>query len=270
MAGELITKPGQYEFRDLLLGSETPYVVEEVTGLFDLPAMDAEDEDRQDQHGFFPGVLLSAGRTIDISFRAMGNNPDETFEMLELLMSTFKQTRDEEPLVYERPGWGKRRVYGRVYRRAFPSNYELAHGLLDGAVQLKCADPRHYSNDEEEHVWTIADGSSSAQRTMYNDGHEETVPYIALGGPFTDPIIQNQTNGNLQVKLDIQTSTNDVLIVDFKRRTVIRNNTDVTGSVIRPDSRWWELLPGGNTIQISRSNTVGTGEVNFRYRHAWM
>lgn len=270
VAGDLIQRNGQYEFRGLLLGGGGDFIVEEVDGLFDLPNMAAQDEERQDQHGFFPGAILSSGRTIQMDIHALARSETDTSVKLDLLMAAFKTTRSQEPLVFQRAGWGKRRVYGRVHRRAFPSNYELAHGHINGSVMISCADPRMYSNDEHTASWNLASGSSTSQGATANLGNEPVAPIVTLGGAWVNPIITNQADENRAVRLNITTSTSDTLVINFKTRTVTRNGTDVTSSVVRQDSRWWDIMPGSNLITAARTGTTGNSNVSVRFRHAWM
>lgn len=64
--GSLITRPGQVQYGELLLGAGTPYRWRGITGWEELPALDSGTVPRSDAHGAFPGGLLAQARTIGL------------------------------------------------------------------------------------------------------------------------------------------------------------------------------------------------------------
>ncbi|MGI5451572.1 hypothetical protein ACQEVM_38570 [Streptomyces sp. CA-243310] len=64
--GDLISRPGQVQYGDLLLGPGTPYRWRGITGWEELPALDSGSVARSDAHGAYPGLLLAQARTIGL------------------------------------------------------------------------------------------------------------------------------------------------------------------------------------------------------------
>lgn len=66
VAGSLLTRPGQAQYGDLLLGAGTPYRWRTLTGWEDLPSLDSGSVPRSNAHGALPGPLLAQARTVSV------------------------------------------------------------------------------------------------------------------------------------------------------------------------------------------------------------
>lgn len=269
-AGDLITADYQYEYRGLLFGSMTPFVVERIQGLLGMPEVETEDEERQDADGFHPDSNPQyGGREIDVDLYVVSEDPTIMETRLDAMRATFRKTNTFEPFVFQRPGVGKRRIYVRTLRRAIDSNYEVAHGLGEAKLVLDAADPLIYSNDEFSQQFNIPSTAGNAQVVVNNAGTEPTFPVITLDGAIDTPVLQSVTDENRTVQINLVTNAGDKLVVDFLTRSITLNGADVSGSLVRPESEWWYLLSDDNTIQVSRTGTGTTVTVTVTHRHAW-
>jgi hypothetical protein len=85
------------------------------------------------------------------------------------------------------------------------------------------------------------------------DGTEETLPFIRIFGPCTQPRIENRTTG---LKLEFLSSfsllAGEFLDIDFKEGTVLLNGDTANSRYDKVDSSvsdWWTLIPGNNQIR---------------------
>lgn len=269
-AGDLITADYQYEYRGLLFGSMTPYIVDRVQGLLGMPDVSSDDEDRQDADGYHPDESPSYdGREIDVDLYVVSEDPIVMEQRLDAMRATFRKNGTFEPLVFQRPGSGKRRIYVRTMRRSIDSNYEVAHGLGEAAIVLTAADPLIYSDTEQSVQFNVESVNASGQGIVNNAGTEPTFPVVTLTGAIDDPVVTNANDDNRSVNLDITTNAGDVLVIDFLTRNITLNGNPIMGSLLRAESQWWHLLPDDNTVHVSRTGTGTTVTVAVDYRHAW-
>lgn len=274
-AGDKITLNYQYEFRDLLFGSATDYVVEEVEGLLGLPGVVTNDQKRQDDHGDHRGLDLLEGRKLLFKINIKGVPGTDIESKIRAAVSAFQVSKragtQEFRMVTQRPGRGKLFIDCRARRMAFPSNYDTAKGIAKGAAELAASDPRFYSIVESSTVIQIADLASQAQANVnmngdFTDGSE---PVIEIVGPATNPRLTNQSDGNRSIRIDVALTAADTMVVDVKNKTVLINGIDRYDTV-RTDNQWWNLIPGVNTILYSRATTAGISRATVRHNDAYI
>lgn len=267
-AGDLITKAYHYEFRELLMGSGTPFIVEKVEGLFDLPALEHNDFVRNDSHGSFLGRSIMRPREIDMEFYITGTRRDGVEARRRQVIRTFIPTDEDHKFVFSRPGESVKFVWARVDRRSIPSTYELASGVGEGAVVLLAADPRIYSLDLKSRQFTVADGASSGQAIVINEGDYYTPPVIRLQGQMTNPVITNSVDARVISWVD-SSGPGDTYEVNTKTRRITKNGVDISNTITE-DGDYFKLQPDSNTIVVNRTGTVGTVTVTVEHRDAWV
>lgn len=274
-AGDLITDAGQYEYSGLLLGHGTPHIVKQVTGL--LGAADIIDTDisRQDSHGKWPGLAFADSRIVE--FDVLGDYPSWTAAeaAVEALNMTFRYEQGFLPLVFSRPGQPTKYVNAEVRRREIDTSYELAHGILEGAVQLACVDPRKYSLVEHTDNMTILTGQTIVAKTITNAGNARAGLTITIHGPATNPVVANIDDGNKAVRFKHSDGSNlvmgagDILIVDVAHRTVLFNYAELY-ELVTKDSDWWHLVPGTNRLVYSRQDMSASSSADLAFRDVWI
>lgn len=288
-AGDLITRATQYEFGGLLLGSGTPYIVESMEGLDSMPELRSDDEDRQDDHGAIPGIDLLPGRTIEATLNVNDVSHAAIMARYRDMARVMSPSRVEIPLVFRRPGEDRKQVFARPRRRNFPSNYDVAHGLAIGSLQWFAPDPRIYSliersaqvvlaGDVANADGTVTPGARSGSVVVNNAGDFRTFPRFRIEGDGTNPriAVSNQTpapdgtsyNGRT-FAIDYDMAAADRFDIDSKRKTIALNGAN-SYRFRRTDSRWWELMPGTQTVTFSRSDTTGTQTYTVYWYDAWI
>jgi hypothetical protein len=273
-AGDLIYRDYQYEFRGLPMGSGTPYFVETVDGLLAAPDVKSSDESRDDDHGDFPGLDSLAGRRIQMSMKVLAESKEEMESCLDALQAAMSVSRRNPFVEYEfvtrRPGKGKRLMLVRARKCSFVSEYDVAHGKANGALEWYGTDPRVYSLGYRKKTLTIPSTLNTISDVLLIDGNFEDGmwPYLELGGPCVNPRISNLEDGNRQMKLDITLTAGQTLIIDVRSRTITLSGVDRT-DVVRTDSEWFALLPGVNTLTYNRSGGGASSSLLVRGRDVW-
>lgn len=276
-AGDLILANYQYEYSGLLMGAGTPYLMEELQGLYDLPEVKSNDSERQDTHGVYPGIDLMSGKKLIARIQVLAASAEALETNMANLNRVFRPTNNELPLVWQRPNQGgKRFVNCRCRRRNFQADYVFAKGRAPGTAELFASDPTIYALVGKTATGSIPDGSSvSGIITANNGGDFETLPIIEIDGPFVAPLlITNQTDASRTVRLNATIPSGTTIRIDFKKRNV-QTNTGGAGWIdhyeyVRGDNQWWVLQAGANTISVQRTGTTGLANIRVYWNDAWI
>lgn len=264
-----------YEFKTLTFGSGTSYIVEEVEGLIGLPDVRTNDEDKQEDHGQHRGVDLLAGRHLIFVLNIIGIAGTDIEDKIRAAITAFQVSKrlgtQEYKLFVQRPGREKLFIECRARRMAFPSDFNTARGLAKGGAELKASDPRYYSDTEKTTFVDIANTAVQGQSniTMSGDFVDGVEPILEIVGPATNPRIQNQADNNRTVRVDVDLSATDTLLIDSKKKTVTLNGVD-RYDIVRTDNQWWVLLPGVNTVLYSRSVGAASSRLTVRHHDAYI
>lgn len=272
--GDLVVADYQYEYKGWLFGSLTNYQVQSVDGILGLPSARTSDDERQEDHGDFAGVDLVPGRTVTMTMNVLGTSVTGQ-GLMDLAMQKMQPTKrdafTEYPFVTQRPGHAKRYINARPRRCEFPSNYDTAHGLCIGGLQWYATDPRWYSLAESTGTVTLANTVLSNNGVVNNLGDflDGVKPILEIPGPVTNPRIQNVNDNNRTIRIDITVNAGQTLVVDVSNKTVFLAGVDRYDTV-RADNEWWTLVPGNNSIVLSRSNAGASVQMNVRWHHGWV
>ena len=169
-AGDLITQPGQIQFRDLLLGMGTDYNVTKLVGWEDLPPVDNGYKHKPRQHGADPGLLLAQAHavtaTLDIDPLAGGG----TAAARSFLRSRTGLGTDAtlEPIAVCLDTGDIRIRYGQLKARNIPIGlgYEIA--VRDAVLQWECPDPRLYGGTLQTVLARLPVAAPASQVTRTN------------------------------------------------------------------------------------------------------
>jgi hypothetical protein len=277
--GDLIFDDYQYEFRGFLFGAHTSYVTEKVSGLLGMPAVRDMDIDSGADHGSHPGLLLLSKRIIQFDMKIVGSTLDIN-QKLGLARTAFQVPRKRysrvlDAFVYKRPGEPKKVLYARCTKRDFVSDYDTAHGLSTGSVELTAPYPVISGLDLLSQSWNLAAGSTNGQQTITNEGDfaDGARPKITLTGPWTNPRIQNVTDYGRTIRFDLVLNAGDTLI--FDAATMSAQISRAGGAFadayqyVRADNQWWNVLPGPNVILATRTNNGAQGTIKVEWQDAY-
>lgn len=225
-AGELITTDYQYEYNGLLIGCDTEYDVEELSGLFGFPSVRSSTEDAFGMHGGVPGRHYATSRQFTVSLNIHGaTSDDDVFSSLKYELTRAFAPRSlprilpdtplgdtfiggEIPFVYQHPGIGERRrfINCRPIGMDIPANRMYALKYPHAEIRLEATDPRHYDytfNVATAGLPTYGGGidfpltfplnfgvGSSNAAALQNVGNAPAHWFADIAGPVTNPRIE--------------------------------------------------------------------------------
>ncbi|MGC9536568.1 phage distal tail protein [Streptomyces sp. UG1] len=289
--GSLITRPGQVQYGELLLGAGTPYRWRGITGWEDLPALDSGTVARADAHGALPGRLLAQARTIGLDGLVIRAPRGAVGAVVAALNAGTVPVEDELPLVAWLDDRGPLLAYARATRRAIPATLGYRLGTITGgALEFVATDPRRYElaeravsatlpMSEAGLSWPLSwplpfgePGSTGALSTA-NVGDAETHPVIEFRGPVTRPSLTNLSTGDV-IEYDIPLAASDVLSVDTLAGTVVLNATAsriYTATSRSVPEQTFTLAPGISNLifRAAPGSSDPTASATVRYRSAY-
>ncbi|MEU9141992.1 hypothetical protein AB0D33_39675 [Streptomyces sp. NPDC048404] len=290
-AGDQVTRPGQVQYGDLLLGPNTPYRWRSIGGWEELPALDSGTVARSDAHGAFPGRLLAQARTITLDGLIVRAPRATIGAVVAGLNAGTTPVEDERPLVVWLDERGPLLAYARATRRAIPAGLGYRLGTITGgAIEWQATDPRRYELAERTVSATLPiseaglswplswplpfgnPGSTGALSTM-NVGDAETHPLIEFRGPVTRPSLTNLATGDA-IEYDMPLAAGDVLTVDTLAGTVVLNGTAsriYTATSRSVPEQTFTLAPGITNLifRAAPGSNDPTASATVRYRSAY-
>ncbi len=275
-AGDLVVSNYQYEYRNLLMGAGTQYLVESIEGLYSTPDIKDFSMDRDDKDGSSIGRLLYGPRHITMQVQVLSaeglsglaRQQDYEAKML-ALQAAFARVAGVQPFVFLRPGRVKTFVNARCTRREVPIDYHGAVGYQKAVLELTAPDPLLYSMNYATTPITIAGGASTNSGTVTNAGNYPSRPVLSIAGPTVNPRIANAGDGNRSIKIDMTVNAGQTLVIDIAARTVLLDGVDNYDKV-RSDNQWWQLAAGAQTISYSRTGTSGSSTLSVLAYDTWI
>jgi hypothetical protein len=286
MAGELITRDGQIEYRGLLLGAGTPYPWVQLDGwITDQPGIETGNQPRPAGHGSWAGSMHAGERRVTFQHRV--RTPDLHGAVQELAMAT-RLTDEEHPLVIQLHGV-KRVAWARCVNRSLPIDLSYAVGVVPKAVvQWEATDPRIYSHDiltastglprpgagftyPLTYPLDYGDAGNPGSLQAVNAWDADTPPTLTVTGDTPRPVIINRTTG-ARLILDLTVTEADELVVDTREGLVLLNGVNRAFSVADESDHPEDFLlaPGVNDVDFRASGASDTARLTMTWQHASM
>ena len=290
MTGELVTGLWELEYRGLLFGGDTDYRVLE-SDIPSMPDIKATDVGMLHGHGSHVGLDYVGSRSITLVMEVEKSNTNGDPEALGPLIETLRQAMTpaagESPLVFRHRGVGdgrKVRCNARPRRMDVPGDLELYQGVSTITLELFCADPRYYADDQSYAAnialeggtdsgltwpltWPLEWGEGgSGEFTATNSGNFPADITFTIPGPVTNPRIENITEGKtLALTLDVLEG--ETLVIDTASSTVTVNGVN-RYDALAATSEWFKVGPPGSNIRYRALS--GTGPLAATWRSAWV
>ncbi|KWT60618.1 phage tail protein [Streptomyces albus subsp. albus] len=287
----LISQDGQIQYGGLLLGEDTPYVGEKLTGWDDLPDFDVANVAMPGQHGAWPGQMLAGTRVLQWDFSILPDDPGEFPAVLNRLRAATAPSQGEQELVVQLAGV-RRMMRGRVTRRDLPADRQYTKGEPSGSLVWECTDPRRYSvvesaaraglPDAEPGLdwtggldWPLSWGEAGSTGSVdaINAGDAPAHPIVEFRGPVVRPSVV-QTDRGLALEYDITLGESDTLTVDCAAGTVMLNGSAsrlYTATRSSVPEQTFTVEPGSNPIAFRADMTAydPRASVTVRWRNAF-
>lgn len=239
-------------------------LVESVLGADVMPSPRGSDWARAGQHGQFYLEKPYDARKItlliwvlprDASNGITGTDRAQARANLDALYTIFGMS-GQQALTRTMPDGSVRQVLAKAYVSNI--NDPVSGELLGLTVDFICADPFWYSALTAGSTTTV--NTSPKALTVNNAGSFITNHFQwHLVGTFTNPRIDNQTNGEFLALSPLVMAAAKILDIDCYAGTVVYDGTDVSALLTHGGSRnLMDLNPGNNTISVTTAVTGGT------------
>jgi len=285
--GGLITRRGQLQYGDMLLGGETSARWLDLDGWRGLPGAQLSDIERPQAHGSYPGDVVGDSATITYTFRVRDDDPTDPDARLRDLQTIEDHTPldgVERPLVVH-DGLEATMRMARVIDRDVPMDLSYSAGPIECAVQWRCADPRRYSLTQElvsvglassvgglayPLTYPLTYGTSQGGTRAVTQRGSSTAPLlVTLRGPLINPVLSCSAGWVLIFRLTL--AAGETLVVDTSAGTALLNGTAdrlyTVDALSSPLERC--VLPPG-TWSMNLSAPSGSGSADVAYRHAYL
>jgi hypothetical protein len=257
----------QFAFNGFLFGAGTPYVVETVDGLADLPAIRVQDDNRGYIDGSWSGRDFLDSRTVTFDLIITGDGSHNAQYYYKQLQSnlTYQQYGNYPSTItssayqlglfqfYLTSATGLQRMYGRVRAIKTPVDPEFSYGYITTQVEFYFPDPRYYDNTS-----TVSSGTSVG---ITNNGWATSCPTIYIATPPSATF--NITDGT-NVMYFSNVNTSQTITIDLLARTIYQNST-YARQILAPSSQW--LSVSGNS---SVTWTMSSGSMQVTSWNAYV
>ncbi|MGW5673933.1 phage distal tail protein [Streptomyces sp. NPDC003860] len=289
LTSSAVTRPGQVQYGDLLLGPGTPYRWRTLTGWEELPQLDSGTVPRADAHGAYPGALLAQARTIGLDGLIIRAPRDSIGAAVGALAAGTVPATDELPLVAWLDERGPLLAFARATRRAIPTTLGYRVGTITGAaLEFVATDPRRYGLDVHEGTttlpapepglvwplaWPLDFGTPGATGTVtaVNRGDAAAHPVITFHGPVDAPSLTNLSTGAV-LEYDLPLAAGDILTVDTYAGTVTLGGASrlYTATARSVPEQTFVIAPGETALAYRAAPTSPpTASVTVRHRDAY-
>jgi Phage tail protein len=276
----------QLWFNNITLGDGTPFNVQNISGIEDLPIIRSQDDDRGYQDGMFSGNDFLGGRFITVNLLVLPYAGKSAQYNLNLLQRAFIfQKTGTQPLQFQLTGdSGLQFVNARVRGIVTPVNQEYSYQFISTQIKFFCPDPRIYDNTQQFATLLAANpigrtfntvyplvyggGSSAGTGLVANAGYVDTFPTITITGPAVNPFIGNLTTG-LTMYFNLTLNTGDVLVIDTLNKTITLNGNPAR-NYLSGLSKWFNAPAGNNTFFFSASGASGTTSAQVSWYNAYV
>lgn len=275
-----------WSYNGVAFGGSTGIDVPEVEGWLDLPDIRSYDMPRARQHGLYAGQDLAGGRAVRFRCEVRAADEDAAAALLAPLIDATVVQPTELLLVGTTPGRPAVRLSCRPRRRSPSLRWDSTIGATDVDIEFFATDPHLYADTASTATtglatgsggfivpavvpWTSSGGSGSTM-SCQNDGNFPA-PWVAtFTGPLVTPTLTHVGTGKqlLLTGVGASIAAGETLIVDSLNHTVLLNGTASRYSWLASASRWFELAPGANAVNLTGAS--GSGTVQIDWRSTWL
>lgn len=287
----------QHEVQGYAFGLVSPFGtgirVESWSGL-GRPEQRVGDVDAADSDGQWHGTDYLGPRTFSWTVHCVGSDAAGAMALHDALADAWTFAERRDPLAvaeyrFKIPGRETMLAYGRP--RRFDSVLDqVLLGLVDVTMDFFCGDPKLYSDDEIDAVFTLGAGAAggfvlpitlplvlaqpalaSQMQTLTNRGNSDTFPTITFTGPVTGPRIDNITTGEWMDFPGLVLAAGQTVTIDTRpvARTVARENGGNAFGLMAPGSTFFTLAPGDNVLRFTANAYSSTATAEVTARSAW-
>ena len=262
----------------------TAWICENLEGWPDTPESDATVVDRTFDHGAWVGEGWYGPRVLTLAGAVQAEDRAGLQKALHQVRGQHARALAQDVTLTVNELDGAKSLTVRTSKAGFavkyltPTTARVAFELVAGwpvkqsAVRSASAGgvfaggERTYPRPDANGWWAYGAAGASGDVQATNNGNAPVRPKFVIAGPVVDPRIIHQQQGR---KLDfaITLAEGDRLDIDAMTHSVLLNDVSNRRYVLTPDSAWFDILPGQNTIQF-RSDS-NTGQLTVYWADGW-
>lgn len=258
-------------------------ILEEVTG-FDSPDVRQNVSTLPEQDFAVAGAFYYGARPVTLRGKITNQASAAVRNVLVAsLQQASRGLRQDTTILSAPSGMPTMQVTGRVQNLRITGGY-----VKDFLISFVCADGRIYSQAIHQTsgagqaatsgagfplVFPVDFGGGSGATvtvTVTNAGNFDAPPVVRVSGPLTNPTVRNTTSGYSWYLDNVTLASGEYVDVDMLNRTVTKNDgSNLYANVRFPNSWWWTLQPGANTVELRSSSVSTTAGLTVSYRDVW-
>lgn len=275
--------PFNYQYRiggfsGLLIGADTAYRIESISGLEGWE-MRTSDDDLPRGDGALRGVDLQSSRTVLFKLNMHGTHADIE-EHLRVLYAALRPQRDTDfELIWRHADQPLKMM--RVRPVSLVREVSQQQMILqDQSFAVLAADPRHYSAFVRSvRVPVATDRNTAVPLTVINFGNASAYPVIRIAGPSSGPevtrveLINDTTDLSFAVSAVLPKGSS--LVGDMDARATGAGRSFVTIDGQSKYGAWqhprttWSLGPGANALYVLTTPPGAPVVATLEYRDTW-
>lgn len=261
------------------------------TGLLDTPDIRVGDVPRSQQHGVYSGQDWLGARHVVFDLVVVGVNRADGESQVTALAQAFQPSAVDVPLdvrLFGSPS--EYRLFGRPRGIQVQPDRRGLSGVWRARAEFMCSDPRRFATTLSTATTGLPTGAgglvfaAAAPFVFGSSGSGSTmscfngigvvpatfeVPWVAsFTGPLVAPAITLVGPGTQLNLASANLAAGDVLVLDSRQHTVMLNGVASRYFWLTGASRWFDLQPGANSINLSGAS--GGGNVTTTWRSGWV
>lgn len=270
----LTLSPYQLWYNGLTMGAGTPFTIQSIDGLKDLPPVRSQDSDRGYLDGSFSGQDFLSGRSITVNMIILAGNGNSAQTNADLLKQALMFSRSGvKPLQFQLSQFASLQfcnARARIGTISINENY--SYGYIVAQFKFFCPDPLIFDNTQQTATLLAQNPNGRTFNTVYplsygggvnagtglvaNNGNTDAYPVITITGPCVNPVIGNATTG-LSMYFNVTLNTGDTLVIDLRNRTILLNGNPAR-NYLSGLSKWFSAPVGNSTFFFTASGASGT------------
>jgi hypothetical protein len=265
--GDLVTLPYQYEFNNFAFGSGTDYDIYKINGLLGY-SMRSDSNDRFGRHGGSGARMYANMKNTSFEMRIRATSSTDYVtkrNSIATAMQPIVDPKDALYLVYRLDSNLTTKIITKCRPRVVDLDLDRAAALMYPNVKLgfEHLDPIQYGLTLNSQTFAMP----SATNTINNSGNSITNWLLSMVGPATNPIITNNTTGQVISFTGLILNGTQVLTLDSSESTAKVNGESVD-IYLTSGFSWWGLPVGGTSITVS-ATTATTASCTLTWRNGF-
>ena len=225
-------------------------------------------------------------RILTVEFLIKGDNRQEVFDRRLTVTKQFNPKLGVGKIIWEQEDGTTYHLDCIPYTPIFPDGQAQNKWYQVVIVQFLAPDPFWYDPTQIQQImvgfsggfslpfsFPINFGTVGTQIDVSNSGNVSTPVIIYLYGEVVDPVITNTTTGEA-ITISQTVSDGDILIINTafgEKSSLLLSGGVYTNAFeyIDPDSTFWKLEPGSNTISYSVTSEGANAACRVYYFHRY-